>query len=76
MATTAKTTKGFTTARCPFCNDEESSIQMSLSDMECTCDGCNETFTVEQARDRASKLLAEWDKITRWVAIGRELAAE
>jgi Zn finger protein HypA/HybF involved in hydrogenase expression len=75
MASASKTAKGFAVI-CPFCMVDDASVSIGLSDLECYCGNCDESFTPEQARDKAAKTLAEWDKITRWVAIGRELAAE
>jgi hypothetical protein len=76
MASASKTIKGFTTALCPFCLDEEANVTMNLADLECNCPECGESFSPEQARDRAAKTLAAWEKICRWVEAGREIAAE
>jgi Zn finger protein HypA/HybF involved in hydrogenase expression len=74
MATPSKTT-GFTVC-CPFCMDETATVTISLSELECRCDNCDEHFIPEQGRDKAAKMLAAWEKVVRWAEVGRELASE
>jgi uncharacterized protein (DUF983 family) len=75
MASATKATKGFAVI-CPFCMDEDATVTIGLSELECYCGNCDEDFTPEQARDKAAKTLAVWEKVCRWVAMGRELANE
>jgi hypothetical protein len=62
-----KTRTGFA-VRCPFCHDEEAALSIDLNDVSrCTCCSCDEEFTVEQARRKVAKELAQWENVVRWV---------
>lgn len=75
MATATKI-KGFN-ATCPMCHDEDSTVTLDLNDLsECRCSGCDAMFSAEQARDLAAAELAKWERVVKFVEMGRMLAAE
>jgi uncharacterized protein (DUF983 family) len=74
MATKSKAT-GFT-VRCPYCDNQDGDVIISLNDLECHCSNCDEEFTPEQARAKAAELLGAWERVVRWVEVGRTMAAE
>jgi hypothetical protein len=74
MSTKSKAT-GFT-IRCPYCDNQDVDVIISLNDLECHCSNCDEEFTPEQARAKAAELLGAWERVVRWVEVGRTMAAE
>lgn len=71
-----KTKPGFAVI-CPFCHDKDAMLSIDLANLSSiTCQGCDETFHPEQARDMVFELLQEWEQICKWVDAGREFAAK
>jgi hypothetical protein len=61
---------------CPLCNEGEN-ITLNLNDLgQCYCESCSEPFTVAKAIAEATERLAAWQKVARFVEMGRQLAAE
>ena len=65
---TAKTRTGFKNLICPECREAGPNITIDLNTLAvCTCDGCGESFTPQEARDRMAAELAKWDAVCHWV---------
>lgn len=76
MATATKIIKGFKLT-CPFCGDADATVRMDLNDLKaCTCSGCDEEFSPQQARDKAAEMLKRWDAVCRWVDMAAEAMAD
>lgn len=77
MTTTAtRTAKGFKVL-CPFCGDSEATVKMDLNDLRsCSCTSCDEEFSPMDALEKARAAMAAWERVVRFVEMGRELAAE
>lgn len=68
----ANTTGKFTgfSISCPYCRSDEDTVVLNLNDLdECHCQGCDETFSPEQARDLAAEELARWEAVVRWITL-------
>jgi transcription elongation factor Elf1 len=61
---------------CPFCRDSDATVTIGLDKLICQCGNCDEYFSPEQARDKAAEMLNEWERVVRWVEVGRTMAAE
>lgn len=58
-------------------HNDEATVTVELSDLtECRCSECDETFSAEGAVTMLRENLRQWEKVARWVEMGRELAAE
>lgn len=67
MATATKTGFGVS---CPHCRDEDATISLDLNDVRTArCNGCDEEFSPQQARDMAAAELARWEAVCRWVEL-------
>jgi transposase-like protein len=76
MSTAAEKLTKLTTF-CPFCGSDDATIQLDLGDINSlTCSECSETFTAEDAVAKVTETLVAWQKVARFVEMGRQLAAE
>jgi transposase-like protein len=76
MSTAAEKLTKLTTF-CPFCGSDDATIQLDLGDINSlTCSECSETFTAEDAVAKMTEGLKQWEKVVRFVEMGRQLAAE
>ncbi|SIO58469.1 hypothetical protein SAMN05444166_5690 [Singulisphaera sp. GP187] len=66
MATRTATARSLKVA-CPFCMAGEA-ITLDLNDLRaCTCESCSESFSPQQAYDRAAELAAKWASVVAWI---------
>lgn len=77
MATANKSAKGFRLS-CPFCGtSDDNTLNLDLTDMTTIqCGSCDSEFTPDEALAKATEMMAAWQKVVRFVEIGRQMAAE
>ena len=53
---------------CPFCGDADATLALDINDVsKITCSGCDETFSAQQAYEKAAATAARWASIVAWV---------
>jgi hypothetical protein len=63
------------TLPCPVCGELEATIKIDMTDLLCSCESCDDTFSADVARELVLKQLRRWEAVCELVAQAGELVA-
>jgi hypothetical protein len=61
---------------CPKCFDADAAVTLDLNDLDlCTCCGCDETFSADEAVAKFTAMAARWEAVAEFAALAARWAA-